>query len=449
MIINKFPNWIKVRSNIISQAILELIICILTFICLTNFTLNLTINIFLIYITWITSSYIIGRYSLISKRFKTTLNYKIIRNIYDGLLSILLTLFFISTIEILIKSIPRNLFLNIFVYKFIFIFGGVCCLSQILLILIIRNKTSINDNFLFIGSKEKSNKLAEILKREKFNLKLIHIDNDSNHIDFKDKFSILIIENIDAVNESLIEEISIKRNKNISILTILEFCEMTLQRYPPNIIANLNFSSSSFFSYRNTFQLRLKRLSDIIVSIFILIFAFPIIIIACLLIKIEDGGPIFYRQLRTGIKGKLFEIVKLRTMIINAENNGAQWAKVNDKRITKIGKILRKTRIDELPQLISVIKGELSLIGPRPERPELNKIIMKNISFYDYRTLIKPGLSGWAQVNYPYGASIKDAENKLSFDLYYIRHFNLFLDLLIAIKTIKLIFNAKGSEPKV
>ena len=159
----------------------------------------------------------------------------------------------------------------------------------------------------------------------------------------------------------------------------------------------------------------------------------------------EDGGPIFYSQIRTGEKGKLFKITKLRTMNINAEKNGAQWSQTNDKRITKIGKLIRITRVDELPQLISVIKGEMSLIGPRPERPEIDKFLKKEINNYDMRLSVKPGLSGWAQVNYPYGASINDSREKLSYDLYYIKNYSIFLDFLIFIKTIKVVFSGNGA----
>ena len=133
-------------------------------------------------------------------------------------------------------------------------------------------------------------------------------------------------------------------------------------------------------------------------------------------------------------------------MYVNSERNGATWAISNDSRVSKIGKIIRATRIDELPQLISVLKGEMSLIGPRPERPEFDQLLNKKIPFYYDRYLIKPGLSGWAQVNYPYGASEKDSRNKLSYDLFYIENFSFFLDFIIFIKTIKLVINAKGSE---
>tara|TARA_B100000161_G_C33248019_1_gene280110 strand:- start:61 stop:471 length:411 start_codon:yes stop_codon:yes gene_type:complete len=135
-------------------------------------------------------------------------------------------------------------------------------------------------------------------------------------------------------------------------------------------------------------------------------------------------------------------------MVVNAEKDGPQWSIRNDPRITRLGKFLRKYRLDELPQLISVIKGEMSLIGPRPERPEIESLLKKKIPHYNIRSFVKPGLSGWAQVNYHYGANIDDSINKLSYDIYYVRNFSLALDLIILFKTLKIIFQAKGSKPK-
>ena len=135
-------------------------------------------------------------------------------------------------------------------------------------------------------------------------------------------------------------------------------------------------------------------------------------------------------------------------MKIDAEKDGIQWSKQTDPRVTRIGKFIRATRIDELPQLFCVINGTMSLIGPRPERPEIEKEFLKDIPYYNFRNILKPGISGWAQVNYPYGASILDSSKKLSFDIYYISHFSILLDLLILFKTIRLVLNAAGSKPK-
>ena len=180
----------------------------------------------------------------------------------------------------------------------------------------------------------------------------------------------------------------------------------------------------------------------------ILISSLPIIIISGIFIWLNDRGPIFYTQNREGLYGRNIKIVKLRTMKINAEEEGPQWSTKNDKRVTNIGKILRRTRIDELPQILSVIKGEMSLIGPRPERPEFNKEFNELIPNYYLRTYAKPGLSGWAQVNYPYGASLEDTKNKLSYDFYYIRNFSFWIDFLILFKTARIVFSGAGSIPK-
>ena len=166
------------------------------------------------------------------------------------------------------------------------------------------------------------------------------------------------------------------------------------------------------------------------------------------MIFIEDRGPILYFQKRSGLKNMEFKVIKFRSMKIDAEKNGVQWSKSSDPRITKVGRLLRATRIDELPQLFCVIQGSMSLIGPRPVRPEIEKDLIKKIPYYEFRNLVRPGISGWAQVNYPYGASVSDTVNKLSFDIYYISNFSLLLDLLILFKTIKVVFTGKGHKPK-
>tara|TARA_B100000424_G_C22666488_1_gene366145 strand:- start:56 stop:613 length:558 start_codon:yes stop_codon:yes gene_type:complete len=175
---------------------------------------------------------------------------------------------------------------------------------------------------------------------------------------------------------------------------------------------------------------------------------FPFFIIISILIFLEDQGPLLYSQTRTGLNGKRIKIIKFRSMKIDAEKDGIQWSKKIDPRITRIGRVLRATRLDELPQLVCVINGSMSLIGPRPERPEIENQFLKDIPYYNCRNILKPGISGWAQVNYPYGASISDSSNKLSYDIYYICHFSILLDLLILFKTIKLVLKAGGSKPK-
>ena len=197
----------------------------------------------------------------------------------------------------------------------------------------------------------------------------------------------------------------------------------------------------------NKYKLVIKRIYDIVISFIILISASPVILLSAILIYLEDRGPILYSQKRSGLFKKEINIFKLRSMKINAEFNKPKWAQKNDKRITKIGKIIGKTRIDELPQLISVIKGDMSLIGPRPERPQIEEELEKEIYNYELKHLMKPGITGWAQVNYPYGASLRDSNIKLSFDLYYMANFSFLLDFIIFFMTAFIVFTGRGATP--
>lgn len=194
----------------------------------------------------------------------------------------------------------------------------------------------------------------------------------------------------------------------------------------------------------NRFYLFAQRMSDIVISVFGLVFFIlfiPIILLGNLL---GNKGTLFYTQNRVGFHGKEFKIYKLRSMIQNAEKNGAVWAQKNDKRITSFGRFLRTTRLDELPQFYNILKGEMSVIGPRPERPEFVNKLEEQIPFYAIRHVIRPGLTGWAQVNYPYAGTLEEQETKLRYDLYYIKERSSFLDFKILIKTISTVLLMRG-----
>jgi sugar transferase (PEP-CTERM system associated) len=191
----------------------------------------------------------------------------------------------------------------------------------------------------------------------------------------------------------------------------------------------------------------MHRAVDLVVSGIGLFLAAPLMAVTAVAIFLESGlrGPIFYRQVRVGRNGEHFEILKFRSMRTDAEMDGkARWAQENDTRITRIGGFLRKTRIDELPQLVNVLRGTMSFVGPRPERPEFVESLAKEIPYYDMRHLVNPGITGWAQVCYPYGASIDDARRKLEYDLYYIKNFSLFLDITIIVQTAQVVVWGKG-----
>ncbi len=190
-----------------------------------------------------------------------------------------------------------------------------------------------------------------------------------------------------------------------------------------------------------------KRAFDIAASALLLVFAAPVIAITAILIKLESTGPAFYRQRRIGLFNEPFDILKLRSMRQDAEVGGkAVWAAEQDPRITRIGRLIRKVRIDELPQCWSVLKGEMSFVGPRPERPQFVAELEEHLPYYAERHMVKPGITGWAQINYPYGASIEDAHHKLEYDLYYAKNYSPFLDLLILLQTLRAVLWPAGAR---
>ena len=189
-----------------------------------------------------------------------------------------------------------------------------------------------------------------------------------------------------------------------------------------------------------------KRAFDIAASGLLLLLTFPIIGLFAVLVKVDSRGPAFFRQTRVGLYGQPFELIKLRSMGTDAEKDGAVWAQTNDPRVTRVGRLIRKVRIDELPQAWSVLKGHMSFVGPRPERPQFVTDLEGQLPYYAERHMVKPGITGWAQINYPYGASIEDARHKLEYDLYYAKNYTPFLDLLILLQTLRVILWNEGAR---
>jgi exopolysaccharide biosynthesis polyprenyl glycosylphosphotransferase len=194
----------------------------------------------------------------------------------------------------------------------------------------------------------------------------------------------------------------------------------------------------------NPLGLRIKRLLDVFFALALLVVASPAMALVALLVRVERQGPVIFRQARTGLGGTEFEVLKFRSMTQDAEQDGPQWAQDADPRITRVGRIIRLLHIDELPQLINVLKGEMSFIGPRPERPVFNATLESEIPHYNLRHLVRPGITGWAQVMYPYGASVEDAREKLQYDLYYIKNYSVLLDIGIVFKTLRVVLLGKG-----
>ena len=211
--------------------------------------------------------------------------------------------------------------------------------------------------------------------------------------------------------------------------------------YPSWFLSSDGFAVSGFRSFE-------KRIFDIVTSVTLLAVTWPVMLITALAILMESGirAPVFYRQVRVGENNKPFNVIKFRSMIVDAEKSGAQWAQENDNRITRVGAFIRKCRIDELPQIFNVLKGEMSFVGPRPERPEFVEGFVERIDYYAERHRIKPGITGWAQISYQYGASEKDTVRKLEYDLYYVKNYSMFLDMSIILHTIEIVVWGKGAR---
>jgi exopolysaccharide biosynthesis polyprenyl glycosylphosphotransferase len=229
------------------------------------------------------------------------------------------------------------------------------------------------------------------------------------------------------------------RYSGVQVMPLVSLFEEVHQLVPLELITPewlLTASGQPHMLYIN----KIKRGFDILISLTLLVLTAPVVALAMLLVKLTSRGPIIYRQVRAGRFGQPFNVIKIRSMRMDAEKHGAVWSvQGKDPRTTSIGNIIRKYRIDELPQLINILKGEMSFVGPRPERPVFVEELAQQVPFYQERLMVQPGLTGWAQVNYPYGSSVEDAKWKLEYDLYYMKHMSLFLDLFIILDTVRIV----------
>jgi sugar transferase (PEP-CTERM system associated) len=199
--------------------------------------------------------------------------------------------------------------------------------------------------------------------------------------------------------------------------------------------------------HRSSLLLAGKRLVDLLCATLALLISLPLMLLLAIAIRLDSKGPVIYRQRRVGLGGRYFDVLKLRSMYVDAEQrSGAQWASVDDPRITRVGRYLRKFRLDEFPQFINVIRGDMSFVGPRPERPEFVEQLRKTIAYYDERHTTRPGLTGWAQVQYSYGASVEDSFRKLEYDLFYLKHMSIMFDLAIIFQTLRIVVSARGGR---
>lgn len=236
------------------------------------------------------------------------------------------------------------------------------------------------------------------------------------------------------------------RYAGVTVMPLISLCEEVDQYVPLELVTSEWLLHASGEPHQIYIK-KVKRLFDLVVSFVLLVLLMPVLLLGILAVKLSSPGPVFYRQKRVRRFGKTFDIIKLRTMRVDAEKDGVKWASGhNDPRVTWAGYFLRRFRIDEIPQLYSVLIGELSFVGPRPERPEMIEQLASEIPYFQERLMVQPGLSGWAQVNYPYGNTIADAKRKLEYDLYYMKHMSLSLDLFILLDTVRIVLCGGAPE---
>ena len=348
-------------------------------------------------------------------------------------------------------------FLKVFLLNEAIILFGLITMFQIIYRYIVMIGLAEKKKIVFVGENGYTNDLLESIKKDS-QYKLSDFLKGKGEKDLKvlTKKILELCENkkVDIIvdftsnllyDTKLVDKLLQYKLNGMQYYNYLEFYEMYENKLP---ISNLSpkwfLENTGFEIYYNSFNLKAKRILDIIFALLIGVCVIPIMIIAAIIIKLESKGPVFFIQERIGEGNKTFKIVKFRSMTTDAEKDGPKWATKNDNRVTKFGKFMRLTRIDELPQLWNVLRGEMSFVGPRPEREFFIKQLEKEIMYYNLRHTVKPGLTGWAQVMYPYGASVEDAYRKLQYDLYYIKNHDIIFDMKILLKTVTIVIFGKG-----
>jgi len=292
--------------------------------------------------------------------------------------------------------------------------------------------------YIRVSEQEKSIPDSQLIEKKTSLIELIHqLDIDE-----------LVVAPDDRRLSLPVDEILDCKMSGVDVLDLLTFFEKETSRI------KLALLHPSWIFFSNGFRLggfarEGKRLFDIVLSLLILLFGLPFMILVALAVYLESGGHggVLFHQTRVGLNGKTFRVHKFRSMRLDAEADGvARWAEKNDSRITRVGRFIRKTRLDELPQIFNVLRGEMSLVGPRPERPEFVEQLLEEIPFYHERHRVKPGLTGWAQLSYQYGSTSDDARNKLEFDLYYVKNASFFLDLIVLLETVEVVLWGKGAH---
>ena len=397
-----------------------------------------------IYFFWLIVFYIIGLYDLSVARnniyFFVTLAKSLIINAFLAIAFF----YFFSYFNIAPKT-------NLFIY--LLIFAIIFALWRQFYNRFIKTPALLN-NVLIIGQSQESQELIKYIKdnpqlgyriKKIVDPKEVKILYDLIDTVVQEKIQI-VVTSVDPRNDAeLVRNLYQCIPLKIMLADLPSFYEKITGKIPVSAIEEMWFLEN-LMTGRKVFFEAIKRVIDLLTALILGFFTLLITPLIAVLIKMNAPGPVFYRQKRVGRDNRIFEVIKFRTMIHNAEKNGAQWAKKGDERITRVGSFLRKTRLDELPQLWNILKGDMAFVGPRPERPEFafSNELLARIPFYQIRHTLKPGLTGWAQIKYPYGSSIEDTLQKLQYDLYYVKNRSLILEIAIVLKTIKTILSYGG-----
>jgi len=402
---------------------------------------------------WIIFSYILGRYKKENSISVQSFLFSILKIFYMIIFAIFIYAFinWFSSIIIFDQLLidQKDLLLKDIFIKSISNIGFLSLISQSFISILNYKIYDKKNLWIFYGKEQEYNKFLRELNYHSNHPEINFISaTEPLKINKSKNLKGIIVNENNIIKVDNLDNLYNIKLSGIEVINLIDWFDKEYHRIPTDFIESNYQLIKKLKSIEDNYHNRIKRLGDIFVSLIIIFITLPVIFIVSCLIYLEDKGPIFYTQTRTGLNGKIIKIIKFRSMHVDAEIEGIQWSKNNDKRITRIGRILRALRIDELPQLFCVLLGSMSLIGPRPERPEIEKKLFKKVPYYRSRYILKPGISGWAQVNYHYGASVADTKQKLSYDIYYISNFSFFLDLLIFFKTIKLVLNAKGYKPK-
>jgi sugar transferase (PEP-CTERM system associated) len=318
----------------------------------------------------------------------------------------------------------------------------------------------LTDRVLILGTGEQAVKLArEVLERREsgysvvgfvgtdpkligqslINPKVVGVINDLEEVTHGHQVNQIVVAFDDQQSQLPTSSLlRLKFGAEVSIEDSASFYEKLTRKVSVDMLqpSGLIFSANSWW---RPFYKRVRKLADIVLGVIGLVLASPLMAVAMIAVKLDSRGPVFYTQERVGLNNRPFKIIKFRSMHVNAEQDGPVWAGQGDPRVTRVGHVIRKLRIDELPQFLNVLRGEMSIIGPRPEREVFVELFEREIPYYSQRHLVKPGITGWAQVRYPYGASLEDAIEKLQYDLYYIKNQSPLLDIIILFETVRIV----------